>query len=88
MELPLLVFGTLGYPVVQIIMLLRPSSRMCRLFACVPLLVMVLMVVLAVINKIHGQYHATVPVFLLGPVALLYLMVVWIVSKMFGSTTA
>jgi hypothetical protein len=72
----------------QIIMLLRPSSRLCHLFACVPLLVMVPLIAWSVINKIHGQYHATMPVFLLAPVALLYLVVVWIISKLFGSTAA
>jgi len=88
MEMPLLVFGTLGYPVMQIFMLVRSSSRLCRLFAGVPLFVMVPLITVSVINKIHGQYHATVPVFLLGPVALLYLVVVWIVSKLFSSTAA
>jgi hypothetical protein len=69
-----------GYSLMQAFMVFRKSSWVCKLFACLPLLVMVSGITLAVIYGIRGQYpyHWQIAMVGLSALAALYLVIVWV----------
>jgi len=84
MEVAIIIGSFFGYPVMQVYMLARRSSMLCRAFASLPLLVTIPLVTICIDNVRHHEYHAVAPMFMISPIALLYLLIVFLLSKAIG----
>jgi hypothetical protein len=85
MEFAIIIGSFFGYPVMQVFMLVRRSSRVCRAFAALPLLVTIPMVTITIDGVMHHEYHASAVLFMISVPALFYLVIVFLASKAMGA---